>query len=57
MLKKFKSISSKIESLVEELQDLEIEGPVPILEEAKELVESAIDEYKYYHSEEDVDGD
>jgi translation initiation factor 2B subunit (eIF-2B alpha/beta/delta family) len=59
MLRNFSSIEEKIKSLIEKLEEQNIEGPIPILEEARDLIDSAIDEYTYYvesdHCEDDYE--
>lgn len=50
MLRKFTDIKDRIEKLKDKLESDDIEGPIPLLEEASELMSLAIEEYENYES-------
>lgn len=51
MLRKLRAVHEKIEGLVTSLEKQEIEGPIPFLEEANDIIQQAIEEYQHYQSE------
>ena len=57
MLRNMRAVYDKIEGIVASLEKQEIEGPIPFLEEANDIIQQAIEEYQHYQSELNSDED